>query len=108
MPGLAGRILHMTRDNFQLQAFTYGDPYLPAPSSETKKFLNGTCRGHGKLHLSCSEFFRAAIESTRKQLRTYAQKLFDEMRLNHGKNAYAVLRFDNFMLSHTALRIFQL
>ena len=93
IPGLAGRILCMTCSNFQLQATTYGAPYLPAPTSETKKFLNGICRVYGKLHLSCSEFFRAATGSTRKQLRTYAQKLFDEMRLDHGKNCMCCLAF---------------
>src|ERR1043165_7312545 len=108
MPGLAGRILCMTCSNFQLHVFTYGDSYLPAPTSETKKFLNGTCRGHGKLHLSCSEFFRAAIGSTRKQSRTCAHKLFDEMRPELGKNTHAVLHFNNFMLTLTAFRISQL
>src|ERR1051325_7299004 len=101
MHGLAGQVLYMICSNFQLHVFTYGDSYLPAPSSETKKFLNGTCRGHGELHLLCSEFFRATIGSTRKQLRKCVHQLFDEMRLNHGKNAYAVLHFNNFMLTLT-------
>ena len=64
---------------FQLQAFTYGDSYLPAPTSETKKIINEACRIYGKLQLPCSEFFRAAIGSTRKQLRTCVHQLFDEM-----------------------------
>src|ERR1051325_10438051 len=108
MHGLAGQFLCMSCGNFQFHALTYGDSYLPALTSETKKFLNGTCRGHGKLRLLCSEFFRAAIESTRKQSRTCAHKLFDEMRPELGKNMHAVLHFNNFMLTLTALRISQL
>ena len=88
MSGWLGKCCTQHVAIFQLQAFIYGDSYLPAPTFETKKFLNVTCRGYGKLHLSCSEFFRAAIGSTRKQLRTCVHQLFDEMRLNHGKKMH--------------------
>src|ERR1051325_10510935 len=93
----------MSCGNFQLHAFTYGDSYLPAPTSETKKFLNGTYRVYDKLHLSCSEFFRTAIESTRKQLLTYAQKLFDEMRPELGKKCACCLAFYELQLSCSEL-----
>src|ERR1043165_7374856 len=78
-PGWSGQISNITCGNFPTSSCHLRRFVSPAPTSKTKKFLNKTCRVHGKLQLLCSKFFRAAIESTRKQPQTCAQKLFDKM-----------------------------